>query len=90
MDELLYPGWTPAASAVCLLPVWPTADWWALLERLAADRLPLELPDSAFLPGELMLLHDLKVIYVQLDDQLSVGAKRNLAVERCTGEAIVQ
>ena len=45
----------PGASAVLLLPYWPTQPWWPLLQRLAANAEFVELPESAFIPGPLML-----------------------------------
>ena len=38
-----------------LLPYWPTQPWWPLLQRLAANAEFVELPESAFIPGPLML-----------------------------------
>ena len=60
-----------------------------LREVVIVDDSPPDLRMAVDFEDDLML-RGLKIIYVQLDGQLSVGAKRNLAVERCTGEAIVQ
>ena len=41
----------PAAGAVVLAPVWPTAHWWPVLLRLARGSLPLRLGDGDVRPG---------------------------------------
>ena len=55
VGKALYKLWMePAASATLLLPVWPTASWWALLQRLMTACEPVQLPAWAFVPGPLM------------------------------------
>ena len=44
----------PEASAVLLLPEWPSATWWALLERIAGDRVRVDLSPGDCIPGPLM------------------------------------
>ena len=45
----------PGASATLLLPCWDAQPWWPALLRMAAVRELVQLPDSAFIPGPLML-----------------------------------
>jgi hypothetical protein len=55
LDRIVYKLWQePGASAVILLPEWPSATWWGLLERIAGDRVRVGLSQEDCIPGPLM------------------------------------
>jgi hypothetical protein len=56
IGRVLYKLWhEPAAAATLLLPVWPSAEWWPLLLRLATTRVSVHFSAADIVPGPLML-----------------------------------